>query len=64
VQLKDGGTAFRWVKKKSNSQNHFFDCRIYNDAKREIIVATLKHELGKKVAPEFAWPDYVKYVLG
>ena len=64
VQLKDGGSAFRWVKKKSNSQNHFFDCRIYNMAKREIIVATLKHELGNKVAPEFAWPDYVKYVLG
>lgn len=60
VPLKDGGEAFRWSKKKSNVQNHIFDCRVYNLALKEIIMSTLKKQTGAK---EFTWTDYVKYVL-
>jgi len=60
IENKDGGIEFRWVKKTSASQNHMFDCRIYNMAMREIIVYKLGKELGEK---EFRWVDYVNYVL-
>ena len=61
VVLKDGAEAFRWVKKRSNVQNHLFDCRVYNLALKEIIVSILKKQISAK---EFMWPDYVKFVLG
>lgn len=38
-EIKDGaGIAFRWKKKSSAHQNHFFDVRVYNYAVREIFV--------------------------
>lgn len=56
----DGMVSYRWVKTGSGVQNHMWDCRVYNLAMREIIVAKLGKELGEK---EFRWIDYVNYIL-
>ncbi len=57
-QDKDGMMFFRWEKKNAAVQNHFWDCRIYNIANREIIVKELGKQLKQK---QFEWPDYVTY---
>lgn len=59
---KDGdGVSSRWVKKQSNSQNHFWDCRVYNMALRDIIVDMVCKELKIKNG---VWKDYVDAVTG
>jgi phage terminase large subunit GpA-like protein len=63
ITLKDGAEAFRWVKRKSNVKNHLWDCRIYNEALRDIIVRNLQNILSPR-PKEFVWTDYVRYVLG
>ncbi len=52
----------QWVKKLSNSQNHLWDCRVYNMAIKEIWVEILREKYGKK---DFRvdWNEYVKMVL-
>lgn len=55
------GTAARWVKKQSNSQNHMWDCRIYNMALRDILVYLFAKEnkLGK-----LNWATFVEMITG
>ena len=56
VQIKDStNVASRWVKKTSAHQNHFFDCRVYNIAVKEIVVHLFGKELKRK---SFTWKDY------
>ena len=67
IESKTGQEMFRWVKKKSNSQNHMFDCFVYNMARKEIIVWDLGKELirlGRIPEKEFTWVDYANYMTG
>jgi len=56
----DGTRAIRWVKKTSNSQNHFWDVCIYNMAMRDIFVDMVGREL--KVQ-KLTWAEYADYIL-
>jgi phage terminase large subunit GpA-like protein len=62
IENKEGeGIAARWVKKSSNSQNHFFDVHVYNMVLKDILTAQVCKELKLK---EYGWQDYVNAVLG
>lgn len=62
VQIKDSNNvASRWVKKSSAHQNHFFDCRVYNIAIKEIVVSLFGKELKRK---PFTWKDYCAIWVG
>jgi hypothetical protein len=55
---KDGmDVRFKWVKKSTSLQNHFWDVRIYNMALRDILAHEVCKEAGLK---ESSWADYVK----
>ena len=55
---KDGmDVRFKWVKKSTSLQNHFWDVRIYNMALRDILAYEVCKEAGLK---ESSWADYVK----
>lgn len=54
---KDGNSiATRWQKKTANSQNHFWDVKIYNMALRDIVVYLICKDLKIK---NYGWKDYV-----
>lgn len=55
IQEKDDIASFRWVKKSSNSQNHFWDVRVYNMALRDILVDIVTKEFKMKKA---TWADF------
>lgn len=60
ILKKDGGSSSLWKKKKSTNQNHFFDCRVYNLAIKEIFVK----EVGKSLKiPNFTWVDWAKVAV-
>lgn len=52
--------AFRWVKKNSNVQNHYFDVKIYNMAMKEIITNFICKSAKMKI---FDWSDFCKIAL-
>lgn len=52
--------SFRWQKKNSIVQNHFFDVRIYNMALKEIVTHQICKAAKMKV---FDWEDFVKIAL-
>lgn len=41
--------SYLWQKKTQQSKNHFWDCRVYNLALREIFIKIISKELGKKI---------------
>lgn len=55
------GEAARWVKKTSTSQNHMWDCRVYNMVLREIFTYMLGKELGRK---DFTWAECAAILTG
>jgi phage terminase large subunit GpA-like protein len=58
---KEGvGVSFIWKKKSSLHQNHFFDCRIYNMATRDIIADMVCKSL--KIT-NYTWADFVRVVM-
>ena len=59
LDVNDDGDAvgWKWVKKTSSAQNHFFDCRIYNNALRDIVAIRVCKELNLSKSP--TWVDYV-----
>lgn len=61
VKINDDGTAVasRWVKKNSSSQNHFWDCDLYNRAVRDILVDHVCRENGLKKA---SWHTFVSLI--
>ncbi len=63
VKNADGTTSFRWDKVVATAQNHLLDCRIYNLAIKEIIVAAVAEHARKEGQKEFTWVDYCNYVL-
>ena len=61
-EIKDGGTvSFKWVKKTSTSQNHTWDCRVYNIAVKDIFVAEIMDALKIK---NYIWADFVRVIMG
>lgn len=58
---EDRGVASRWDKKTSVSQNHMWDCHVYNMAIKEIMTALVCKELKIK---DFVWKDFVDVILG
>jgi phage terminase large subunit GpA-like protein len=62
AESKDGiHVGFRWKKKTANAQNHFWDCRVYNIAVKEIFISIILKALGYK---KFTWQDYVNVATG
>jgi phage terminase large subunit GpA-like protein len=62
VEMKDGVShSFIWKKKSSAHQNHFFDCRIYNMALKDIVVDIVCRRMKMT---NYVWNDFVKIMLG
>ena len=51
--------GFVWEKKSAASANHFFDCRIYNLAIREILVDKVCKDIGLEISN---WNNYCAYM--
>jgi len=52
--------GMRWVKRSSSVQNHFWDCRVYNMALKDIFVS----EIGRAAkVKDFTWKDWCDSVL-
>lgn len=61
-EKKEGvGVSFIWKKKSSLHQNHFFDCRIYNMALKDIIVERVCKSM--KIT-NYLWSDFVRIIMG
>ena len=58
---ENGIIAYRWEKKTSVSQNHMWDCAVYNMVVRDIFVAQVMDMLKLK---NYSWPDFVNVVMG
>jgi hypothetical protein len=56
----DKDNNFIWRKKSDHLQNHLFDCRVYNQALKEILIDQIGKEL-KKV--RFTWKEYVDLIM-
>lgn len=50
--------AYMWEKKTQQSKNHFWDCRVYNMALRDIFVKTVSKSIGKTVT----WLDFCELI--
>jgi len=61
VRKTDKEGNYIWEKKTATSQNHLFDCRIYNMALKEIVTHVICKEY--KIQ-NFAWSDFVGIILG
>lgn len=61
LDKKDGNSSFIWRKKNSAVQNHFFDCRVYNYALKDIITMIICESLKIK---NYEWGDLVNSILG
>ena len=58
---ESGIVSYRWEKKTSVSQNHMWDCAVYNMVLRDIFVAQVMDMLKLK---NYSWPDFVNAVMG
>lgn len=58
---KETDVKAKWVKVATNSQNHFWDCRVYNKAIKEIFIIMLAKSDPK--LKNIDWAQYVKEVL-
>jgi len=62
VESKDGKSiASRWAKKQSNSQNHFWDVRIYGLVLKDIVVSDVGRAAKIK---DFTWADFARAMAG
>lgn len=53
------GANFRWVK-RPGTENHLFDCRLYANVSKDIMMSILFKEVGIKNP---TWNDYVRMVI-
>ncbi len=61
VPGKEGAaSSFRWVKKLSTSQNHFWDVRIYNMVLKDILM----NKVFKELKTTGTWVDFCALMLG
>jgi phage terminase large subunit GpA-like protein len=66
VNSKNGiEIAYVWEKKTSQSANHWFDCRVYNIAIRDIFAYNLvkAYNSTAKIKVEYTWANFVKLIL-
>jgi phage terminase large subunit GpA-like protein len=58
IEINNSGTAIssRWVKKHSSSVNHMWDCFVYNEAVKEIVVSLICKEAKVPVS----WNNYIQ----
>lgn len=62
VEVKENEpTAFRWVKKQANSQNHFWDVRVYNMVLKDIVTAIFCKQFEIKNGQ---WSNFVDIIMG
>ena len=62
---EDGeATSWKWQKKTTTAQNHFFDTAVYNLALREIFSQNLCKEAGIKDANWFDYVELIKKIAG
>lgn len=54
--------GFKWEKKNSSVENHFWDVRVYNDAARHIFIDLIKRTNLTKFK-ELTWASYVDILL-
>lgn len=60
--VKNGDVVgFKWVKRTSQSQNHFLDTRLYNNAVPAIYIDLVRRS-GSQYK-DFTWADFVNYML-
>jgi len=50
--------AYMWEKKTQQSKNHFWDCRVYNMALRDIFVKTVSKSIGKTIT----WLEFCELI--
>lgn len=50
--------AYCWEKKNQQSKNHWWDCRVYNLALKEIFIKRISKDLGKQIN----WLDFCKII--
>ena len=50
--------SFAWEKINSNSQNHFFDCRVYNLCLRDVFI----HIVSKAAKQPITWVEYCQLI--
>jgi len=62
AEVKAGVAGTKWEKKSSNSQNHLWDCRVYNHALRDIVVYETAKML-KIPNGKMSWKEYVDVVM-
>lgn len=59
---KGESVGFKWDKKNSSVENHFWDVRVYNDAARYIFIDLIKRTNMSKFK-ELTWESYVDILL-
>ena len=62
-ETQSGVVKYMWQKKTPQHQNHFWDCRVYNFAMKEIIQDMVVTGIDKSIRKP-KWSDYVDIVLG
>lgn len=62
VVEKGESVGFKWEKKNSSVENHFWDVRVYNDAARYIFIDLIKRTNMSKFK-ELTWETYVDILL-
>ncbi len=50
--------AYAWEKKSQQSKNHFWDCRVYNLALRDIFIKIMSKQIGKPIT----WLDFCSII--
>lgn len=62
-RVTDKNSGVIWVKKYGGIQNHFYDCRVYNIAMKEILVYLVCRE-NKVANSEYSFDKYVEIING
>lgn len=50
--------AYEWAKKTQQSKNHFWDCRVYNLALKDIFIKRISKQIGKTIT----WVDFCQII--
>ena len=63
-EIKENGevVGFKWEKRNTSIENHFWDVRVYNNAARYIFIDYLKRVGGSK-AKNLTWASFVEFLL-
>jgi phage terminase large subunit GpA-like protein len=59
---KGESVGFKWEKKNSTVENHFWDVRVYNNAARNVFIELVKKTNPSKLK-DLNWASYVEFLL-